>query len=427
MTVTLVATNKSPQPANAVILEVPVPKLLSYRAGSTARDGVAIPEIPPTEDNPFPPNLLEAGLPLGVLAPGASTTVTYGAITRQAVSSAAEILTGTIRSAEEPAATTANRPKAADLETLAATIRALPDVRAAQPFALVDLPAGTLQVGGHILDAPIKLIGVDPTYGTDIPIVGFDQGSYAAGSAFLSPAAAQVVGATPGASVLLQIPGRAFFASLVLPISAVADLTRADQVFASRDPGSLGDFVGAPYVVGIDVATFQQQVLPALRVDAAALIPILKLPPVLEVHAQVAHRALTSDPGSAFTITSGVRRSIERAVPGDITVIDNVSASLDRARTDSTLAKILFIALGLPGSVLAGYLAFYGGELLAETERRERALLRRAVSRRSRWRVASPTKPSRSPVSASPPDWRSRSASLTRCSRRSSRPTVRAL
>jgi putative ABC transport system permease protein len=161
-----------------------------------------------------------------------------------------------------------------------------------------------------------------------------------------------------------------------MPVSSVADLTGADQVFASREPDKLGDFVAAPYVVGVDSTTFQSQVLPALRVDAAAPVPTVKTPPVIEVHVQVARGTLTSDPGAAFVATRSVRRSVERAASGDVTVIDNVSANLQRARNDATLAKVLFIALGLPGAILAGYLAFFGGALLADTERRERALLR---------------------------------------------------
>jgi putative ABC transport system permease protein len=97
---------------------------------------------------------------------------------------------------------------------------------------------------------------------------------------------------------------------------------------------------------------------------------------VLEVHAQVSRAALASDPAAAFVTSRGVRRGIERAAPGDVTVIDSLSTSLERARSDANLAKVLFVALGLPGSILAGYLAFYAGGLLAEAQRRERALLR---------------------------------------------------
>src|SRR5205823_652846 len=157
----------------------------------------------------------------------------------------------------------ANGPRAVDLSALAGTLRRVPRVRAAQPFALVDLPSGSLQVDNRPLDAPVKLVALDPTYGSDLRIVGFGGSGYRPGTAFLSPAAAQQVGATVGSMVQLRLPGRPAAFPLVQPLGAVADLSRADQLFASREEGSLGDPVAAPYVVGVDVATFQRQVLPA--------------------------------------------------------------------------------------------------------------------------------------------------------------------
>lgn len=376
VTVTLVATNNGPLPARAVVVEAPVPAQLGYQPGSTQRDGAALPDLLPSEEEqPSPLAPLEPGLVLGDLAPGASVTVTYTGSTRVPVASAADLLSSSVRSAEEPSAAPANGPRAVDLAALTEDVRAVPDVRAAQPLGLVDLPAGAVEVGGQILDAPVKLLALDPSYARDIPIIAFTGGRFEPGSAFLSPALAQRLGATERLPVTLRVPGLPAGMPLILPIGAVANLTRADQLFASRDEESEGEFVAAPYVVGVDMATFQRQVLPALRVDAAADTPTLA-PPILEVDAQIDRAVLASDPASALRATSGVRRSVEQAAPGEVTVLDNLSASLTRARTDSTLAKILFIALGLPGAVLAGYLAFYGGGLLAEAEQRERALLR---------------------------------------------------
>jgi putative ABC transport system permease protein len=377
LTITMVATNTAPVDAHVVVLEAAPPPQLAYRLGSTTRDGVVVPDIPNPDDEAAPPTpTLANGLNLGTIAPGGNATVTYSATTRVPVPSAAGIVGSTIRSLEDPAPTPASGPKAVDLAALAAAVRKIPDVRVAQPFALVDLPARSVQAGDRFIEAPVKLIGIDPGYARDWPIVRFGRGGYAPGTAVLSPAAAEELGATSGSVLRLQIPGRPPTSALTVPVGSIGDFTRADQLFASREAGSIGDFLAAPLVVGVDIATFQSQVLPALRVDAAAVVPALKVPPILEVHAQVSRAALATDPGQAFRATSGVRRAIERASPGDVTVIDNVSVSLSRARTDSVLAKVLFVALGLPGAVLAGYLAFYGGGLLAETERRERALLR---------------------------------------------------
>jgi len=373
--VTLVRTNTGPATATDVVLDLPRPASLAYQLGSTQRDGLPVPDVVPPEDASTTSSSLDGGLRLGNLAPGASTTVSYATTAIGVVPSAADLVAGSVHSAEDPTPARANGQKAVDLEALAATVRQIPGIGAAQPFALVNAPARSTQVGDRVLDAPIALVGMDPAYEQSIPLVRFGGGRYVPGTAFLSPAAMQALGASPGMTLRLTLPGQSG-APLTVPITAVADLTAADQLFASRKEGSLGDYVAAPYVVGVDVATFQRRVLPALRADAGAPVPVVEHPPVLEVHAQAARSLLDSDPGAAFLATSGLRRSIEQAGPGELSVIDNLSASLQRARTDSTLAKILFIAMGVPGTLLAGYLSFYGGGLLAEAERRERALLR---------------------------------------------------
>jgi putative ABC transport system permease protein len=78
----------------------------------------------------------------------------------------------------------------------------------------------------------------------------------------------------------------------------------------------------------------------------------------------------------AVTRTQGLKRSIERAAPGQVTVIDNLSDALNAARGDAILAKIVFLFLGLPGVLLAGYVAKYAGDMLARARRREQATLR---------------------------------------------------
>ncbi|MEA2703536.1 MAG: putative transport system permease protein, partial [Actinomycetota bacterium] len=387
-TLSFVATNSGVGPATAVVVEAPLPAQLDYQPGSTQRDGVAVPDIvtPAEEGVPeaappaAPASPLQAGFDLGTLEPGASTTITYAATTKVPVASAADLVSSTIRSTENPAPAAANGPKAVDMAALADAIRALPEVRAAQPFGLVDLPPGSVTVGDKALDASVKVVGVDPRYAQDLPLVGFSGGEFTRGTAFVSPAVAQR-GAGPGSTLSIRIPGtpaapNSESTAFTVPVGAVADLSGADQLFASRAEDSLGDFVSAPFVVGVDLGMFQRQVLPAVRVDAGSAVPAVSEAPVLEVHVELDRGGLDSDPAAARRSTAGVRRSIERIVPGEVTVIDNLSVGLERARTDTSLAKVLFMALGLPGALLAGYLAFYGGTLLAEAERRERALLR---------------------------------------------------
>jgi putative ABC transport system permease protein len=379
-----VATNTGSVPATAVVVEAPLAPQLGYVPNSTRRDGVVVPDVvapvEPAEEGPAepPPSPapLESGLAIGTLAPGASTTITYRAMVTVAVPTAAEVLAASIHSAEEPAPAEANGPTAVDLARLAERVRAEPEVQAAQPFGLVALPAGSVASGDRVLNQPVRVVAIDPDYAEAIPLVGFPRGAFSPGTAFLSPAAAQSLGAAVGSPLRLRVPGTPETSALSVPVGAIADLSAAGQWFADRSEDDQGDFVSAPMVVGVDLRTFHQRVLPAIRLDSAAPVPAVADPPVLEVHAQVRREVLSANPQAARRTTIGIRRTIERAAPGDLTVIDNLTGSLDRARVDSILATILFMALGVPGALLAGYLAFYGGGLLAEAERRERALLR---------------------------------------------------
>ena len=392
VTLTLVATNTGSLPATSVVVEAPLPPQLGYVFNSTQRDGAPAADVvapvelsselpfeeggPPPPPPPLPTPPLDAGFGVGVLTQGASTTISYRATTRVAVASAADLLGGAVRSAEEPAPARANGPKAVDLATLAATLKKEPELRAVQPFALAELPPGSVTSGTTVLNVPVRLVAINPDYQRDIDLIGFPAGEFLPGTAFLSPATAQRLGAPVGSPLQVRIPGTPEASAVSILVSAIADLAGADQWFASRVEDSLGDFVSAPDVVGVDITTFQQRVLPALRVDSAAPVPAVIAPPVLEVHAQVGRDLLSENPRTARRTTAGVRRTIERAAPGELTVIDNLTGGLDKARRDSILATILFMALGLPGALLAGYLAFYGAGLLAESERRERALLR---------------------------------------------------
>jgi putative ABC transport system permease protein len=116
-------------------------------------------------------------------------------------------------------------------------------------------------------------------------------------------------------------------------------------------------------------------VLPGLRADAASKTPILQ-PPVSELHVAIDRRLLQADPAKALVREQGLRRTVERLAPGDLSAIDNLDSVLSRASRDAIMAKGLFLLLGLPGVLLAAAMARYAAGLLAAGQRRERALLR---------------------------------------------------
>jgi putative ABC transport system permease protein len=128
-------------------------------------------------------------------------------------------------------------------------------------------------------------------------------------------------------------------------------------------------------VLALDPATYQSVVLPGLRADAASKTPTAQ-PPVSELHVAIDRRLLQADPAKALVREQGLRRTVERLAPGDLSAIDNLNSALSRASRDAIMAKGLFLLLGLPGVLLAAAVARYAAGLLAEGQRRERALLR---------------------------------------------------
>ncbi|HEV3124017.1 MAG TPA: ABC transporter permease [Candidatus Dormibacteraeota bacterium] len=268
----------------------------------------------------------------------------------------------------------ANSPKPIDLATLRRDIGAVSGVSGAAPFMSVDLPAGSLLSGGNVVDSPVTVAAVDTDFLGTFPVIQVTRGSIAPASAALSGPAADRLAAAQGASVELAVPGSS--TPLRLPVSGVVDLSQATQLFTSRSPDTQGEASGSPYVIIVDTATFSSTIIPALRADAASSSPAVKTPPVVEVDVAISRQRLSSDPTSAQVTTQGLRRTIERVAPGQITVIDNLTDALTAAGKDTVLAKVLFIFLGLPGVLLAAYLSRYAGGLLAEAQRRERATLR---------------------------------------------------
>jgi putative ABC transport system permease protein len=159
-------------------------------------------------------------------------------------------------------------------------------------------------------------------------------------------------------------------------VGGLVDISQAAALYQSRVPDSLGDFLYVPHAVVVPLDLFNDFVLPGLRQDASSPIPVLKNQPILELDIKIDRSQLNANPSLAFTRARGLRRSIERIAPGQAYVIDNLSNALNIAKGDAVVAKVMFLFLGLPGVLLAAFLAGYAGSLLAQAQRREMAILR---------------------------------------------------
>ena len=367
-TVTIVVTNTSDRPATALVIQDIVPSQVSYVPASTSLNGNAAPDT--GGESP-----LAAGLKAGSLAVGDKLTISYQVRSTGPIPAVAGLpLRATVVSAEDPTPAAANRLPAVSLSQLASRVAAVSGVSAVDPLATFDLPPASLSAGVKSLGQPLRVFAFDPAFLTHYPMVRQTAGAYSPGTVLLSPDAAQALGAGSGSSISLTVPGRR--EPLQLTVGGIADFSKADPLFAARSADTQGEFIQVPNVVVVPLSTFTTTILPALKTDAASSSPTLKSAPVLEADVRLDRSRLATDPALAAVVTQGIRRSIERLVPGRVTVIDNLSDALVAATGDSILAKVLFLFLGLPGVLVAAYLSRYAGGLLAEARRREQATLR---------------------------------------------------
>ena len=368
VTVTLDAVNNSNRAMTGLLVRDVVPSQLSYQPGSTTLNGSPVPDVAGASP-------LLAGLRVANLVPSGKIAVTYRTKVVVAVpSTQALTLQGTVVSLEEPAPSVANSPQTVGLAHLGDRVAKLPGITSADQLGTVDLPPASLRSGAQTIAQPLRVFAFDPLYLQHYPFVRLAGGSYGPGTVLLSPEAARGLGVGPGGILSLTLPGRTL--PLSLKVGGTADFSKADALFASRSADNQGEFVQVPNVLVVPLSVFEADILPALRIDAAAASPILKAPPALELDLHLDRARLAADPTIAIVATQGLKRSMERLAPGQVSVIDNLSDALTSAKGDTILAKILFLFLGLPGVLLAAYLSRYAGGLLAQAQRREQATLR---------------------------------------------------
>jgi putative ABC transport system permease protein len=371
--ITLTVVNAAPVPANEVVVNDEPPPPLSYVHGTTRRDGHALRDR--VGQSPLAQGAARSGLNIGTVPPRSRTVLSYVARAERPVEAAGKLRPGArISSREEVVPARANTPPPPTLDQLRERIARVPGVAAADSLSFVDLPPRSLSAAGASVDAPVRVFAFDPSYVRHHPSVRVAEGSLAPGAALLSGEAARALRTKRGSRVRLTLPGRR--RPLVVPVSGIADLSRAKPLFYSRKASKLEEFLYVPDSVVVTPETFRNAVLPAYRRAAATRGTILKSLPVLEVDVSVDRRRLEADPAAALRQTKEVAAAIARIAPGQNYLIDNISNTLAVARDDAEVGRRTFVFLGLPGLVLAALLAGYAGSVLAAAQRREQANLR---------------------------------------------------
>ncbi|MEA2441562.1 MAG: putative transport system permease protein [Thermoleophilaceae bacterium] len=371
--VTLTVTNTSPVAANEVVVNDEPPPPLSYVNGTTTLDGRPLGDV--GKQSPLAQGVAHTGYNVGALGAGKKLVVTYVARAGGSVPSTSTLrFTGKVSSREEVVPVEANAPPPVGLDELRAKIAAIPGVAAVDGLSFVDLPPRSLRAPGKRIDDGVRVFAFDRAYQQHYPSIRLASGSFATGSALLSAEAARTLGAGNGDTVRLKLPGRK--RKLRLPVSGTVDLSSARPLFYSRKTNKLEDFLYMPNSIVVTPATFEHSVLPAYRKATATRGQSIKSIPLLEADVLVERGRLHSEPASAFAQTKAIAHSINRIAPGQDYLIDNISNTLQVARDDAAVGKRMFLFLGLPGALLAAFLAAYTGSILASTQRRENAILR---------------------------------------------------
>jgi putative ABC transport system permease protein len=371
--ITLTVINDGLEPANEVVVNDESPPSLIYLPETTTLDGRTLRDK--AGQSPLAQGLARTGLNIGTVPAGSKVKLTYMARAYRDVADTGTLrLQGTISSREDVVPTRANAPAQLDLRQLQARISKIPGVGSVDGLSFVDLPPGSLRGNSAPVKQPVRVFGFDETYQEHYPSIRLASGSFRPGGALLSAEASQALAKKAGGMIGLSLPGRR--KQLPLRVSGVVDLSQARPLFFSRQSTKLEDFLYVPNTVVVDPSTFENRIVPVFQEVAATRGAILKSPPVQEVDVLVDRSRLNADPASALEQTTAINHAIRRIAPGQDYLIDNISNTLQVASDDAAVAKRMFFFLGLPGVLLAAFLAAYAGSVLASAQRRDNANLR---------------------------------------------------
>ncbi len=378
--VTLVLANNSARPANEVVIRDEPPHPLGYAPDSTTVDGLPMPDI--AGDFPLAQGEAKLGLNLGTVPAKTNVTVTYDVVAGSAVESAAELgQHATFSTREIPDPVRANASQPLGLSELTRRIAEVPGVARSDQLSFVDLAPGSLWSAATRPAESVRVFGFDQQYAEHDPSISIVRGSYEPGSGLLSAEAARSLGVELGGIVQLRLPG--LRKPVPVRISGIADLSRAKSLFYSRQGKQLEQFVYVRNSVVVEPDTFAKVIIPAYRNVTTTPGTTLRSRPILEVDIGIERTPLNADPGTALAQTRTVADGVNAIAPGQDELIDNISNALEVAREDAAVAKRMFVFLGIPGVLLAAFLTWYAGGVLAGALRREQAILRiRGANRR---------------------------------------------
>jgi putative ABC transport system permease protein len=276
----------------------------------------------------------------------------------------------------------ATDPTSTDVTAFAPQIERLPGIRVVRPFASAAVrvvpasPAGSAPL-------PARLLALPSDYAAFFPLLTTTSAELGPGTALVGEQLAHRLDLKPGDELVLQVPG--MDPPYRMRVAGTVNTDAAEPLFVGPAALVEGSYNAASSVIVVDATLFARTLEPALRRAAQAELAAGALPPVAaaslplldrQLHVAIDRNLFPGDPAAADIAIAALRRTIERQAPGRLTVTDNLATALKNAARDVVSARLLFVFLGLPGILLAAYLARYAAALVAEAQRRDLALLR---------------------------------------------------
>ena len=253
---------------------------------------------------------------------------------------------------------------AADAAAVAQSLAADPAVVATMPFELVAFDSARLDKAGTATQTSIgAIVAVDQAYTQMTGLFGVIQGAAQPGQMAISRDLATNLGAVPGDTIVLTLPGGAV---ANLTVSGIVDTTGADLILGPIDQAHRSAGANPPTNVALTdrvtldalAAQIPAGAVPAAPPQAAGTTsgPVASTEPAVrrELHLRYDHTQLPGDPVTAQSWLDTVRHRIELGGVGAITVVDDAAASLEPLAGDLLWGQILFVFLaprGLGGSV----------------------------------------------------------------------------
>ncbi len=390
--VLLEVQNTGELPANEVTVRSRPGSGLRFVPGSAAVDGTSITDVPGTDipgtdipgtdvgENPFAHGLGKIGLNLGTVESGTGHRLTYLVEARADRALSDTTMVSSFSSRESVTPIGANEPAVVSLDDLARKVGRVGGVESATQLSIADLGSDALAAGPTTAGGPAKIFGFDDAYAGRDATIDIVSGRLATDGAVLSAEAVDALGVSIGDTVTVRLPDDS---TIDLSVTGIADLSRSRSLFSSRRGGDLETFVYTRSSVIVSPERFADTVFPAFERAVAQRGARLKTPPIREIDIRLRRNLLDADPATATIETKGIASAVTRVAAHQDYLLDNISNTLSVAADDASVAKRLFVFLGLPGLLLAAMLAAYAGNVLAEAQRREQATLRiRGASRR---------------------------------------------